>query len=136
VGDDAPRYKRGWDGEYRQDEGLFGPAKGELKRGTLTGEPVPALDMFGNQVRAADGTPLYQGASTVAGGGLVGLAILAMLLVAAVPLISEVLYLVILGFVIGRLRRSSSGIRRLVWGAFGLWMLLGLVVNTAHLLGA
>jgi hypothetical protein len=75
MGDEDPKlYKKGWDGQYRPDFGLFGerhagePFGPQVKTGLLTGEPVPARDFLGNQKKASDGTPLYETTSGGLGG--------------------------------------------------------------------
>ena len=91
MGDKGQIYEKGWDGEYHPAEGFTGPKEGEVKRGVLTGEPVPARDSFGNQKRASDGTPLFESAGR--GGG--GEAMLAGL-VAAVVVVAVVIAFVII----------------------------------------
>ena len=86
MSDKGQVYKKGWDGEYRPAEGLFGNPEANVKRGLLSGEPVAAKDWLGNQKRAADGNPLYESTpdrGAEAAGGLIGLAIILALAVAA-----------------------------------------------------
>jgi hypothetical protein len=98
VGDKGQIYKKGWDGEYRPEEGLLGPKEGEVKKGLLSGEPVPARDFLGNQKHAADGTPLYEAAGGdggLSGEALIGVLILGALIVAAIIAIAIAIAVVV-----------------------------------------
>ncbi len=87
MGNKGQVYEKGWDGEYRPKEGLFGPKEAEVKTGLLSGEPEPVRDWAGNQVHASDGSPLFKagGASfeDAAAEGIAGFVIMVVLALVA-----------------------------------------------------
>ncbi len=99
MGDKGQVYKKGWDGEYRRAEGLFGPKEADVKIGLLSGEPVPATDFLGNQKRASDGAPLYESAGGSGGGEGALVALIALVVVAAVVVALVVVTAVVIAIV-------------------------------------
>lgn len=108
MGDKGRIYEKGWDGEYRPKEGLLSDPTAEVRR-DLGGNPVPAKDWLGNEVKAADGTRLYEAqrpaVSDDAVGGLIGVVLLISL--AVVAALAWVAYRLV-GWWFVRFRASAS----------------------------
>lgn len=85
MGDEGPVYRKDPLGRYVRDES---GRTAEVQRNVLTDEPVPLRDEHGWQVKAGDGTPLYEerhigGGGEGAAGGLILIGLVIVIALAA-----------------------------------------------------
>lgn len=72
---DGNVYRKRWDGQYREEQGLFGPKKDKTIWGApnverdVLGQPEPERDFWGKQRTSASGRPLYKARRSGGSGG-------------------------------------------------------------------
>ena len=137
LGDKGQVHERGWDGEYRPVEGFLGPKEAEPQRSLLTGDPVPATDLFGNQKHSADGAPLYKAQEHSTEDALAGAAGVAIFAIVVAALAAAAAFL---GWAAGEFTSSAKSdlaekrvsLRTVAFGSIlgtvGTWV-VGLVVG-------
>lgn len=119
---------KGWDGQYHQEQGVFGPKQATTILGNpkidrdLLNNPRAERDILGNQRTSASGQPLYQ-----SGGGVDNPLVLPWLILAALAVIFLPFYCAF------RIADPSTRILKIILHLCGIVISLSLL---SHLLGS